>query len=116
MTTIKHEIECAEIWFTNIKNGIKKVEGRKQSPKFKNIVVGETIRFKLSGEDEFFYALVTDIKYYPSLRDYLQIEGVEKCLPGISDLEEAVKIYTQWSTEDEIKAIGFMGIHVRVNQ
>ena len=110
-------IECSNPWYDYLYRGKKTVEGRKKSSKFKDIKPNDVVLFVLKGHSEiYFHAKVVDVKYYKTLREYLQSEGIEKCLPGITELEKAVAIYTQpgWSTEKEIENVGFMGIHIEL--
>ncbi|MFZ4772600.1 MAG: ASCH domain-containing protein [Chlamydiia bacterium] len=104
------ELTCDEPWFSLIKNRIKPVEGRKNSPKHQSIQVGDLIDFS-NGMDQF-RAIVTEIRSYTSLEEYLTDVTVAKALPKVSSFEEAVKIYHQWSTPEEIQKYGFLGIFV----
>jgi ASC-1-like (ASCH) protein len=106
-----HQMICDEPWFSLIRSGIKPVEGRKNVPKWQKIRVGDYLDF-FYGE-EHFRTVVTEIRKYPSLEDYLLDVTVEKALPGVSSFEEAVRIYHQWSTPEEIQAHGFLGIFVK---
>lgn len=104
------KLMCDDPWFSYIRNGIKPVEGRKNSPKHQKIHVGCLIEF--SNGKETFLASVTEIKSYTSLEEYLYDVTFQKALPGVSSFEEAVNVYTQWNTLDEIKKVGFLGIFV----
>jgi len=103
-------LHCEEPWFSLIRQGIKPVEGRKKSPKYEAIRPGDLIDFQNNGEE--FRALVTEIRSYNSVQEYLQDVTVEKALPGIASIEEAIQIYHQWSTKEEL-ASGFLGIFVQ---
>lgn len=113
-------IQCQREYHKLIYSGLKTTEGRKRSEKFRDIQVGEVIVFESVYTDEkdsipnSFYARVTSVNYYKTLNDFLNGETIEKCLPGVKDLETARSIYLQWSTEDEINETGFMGIQVSV--
>jgi ASC-1-like (ASCH) protein len=109
-------IECAQPWFDFIKNGIKKIEGRKQSLKFKHIVKDDILRFKCSSNlEQQFLVKVIKVNFYSSLTEYLINEGIENCLPGITELDEAQHIYLQYSTLEEIKNCGgMMAIHIEI--
>lgn len=101
---------CDEPWFSYIRQGIKPVEGRKNTPKHQKIQVGDFIDF--SNKEETFLAIVTDIRLYATLEDYLNSVTFQKALPGISSFEEAINIYYQWSTPEEIRKYGFLGIFI----
>lgn len=102
---------CDEPWFSCIRKGIKPVEGRKNIPRYQKIQVGDFIDF--SNGKENFLALVIEIKSYELLEDYLNDVTVQKALPGISSFEEAINIYHQWSTSEEIRKYGFLGIFIK---
>lgn len=108
---VTYQMICDEPWFSFIRKGIKPVEGRKNSPKYQEIKVGDFIDF--SNGKENFLATVTDIKSYASLEDYLEDVTFQKALPDISSFEEAIKIYHQWSTPEEIQKYGFLGIFIK---
>jgi ASC-1-like (ASCH) protein len=105
-------LHCSEPWFSFIQKGQKRVEGRKNSAKYHSIKPGDQIRF-FNG-DASFLVIVTEIRSYQTLEAYLQDVGIENALPGIKSLEEAVKVYLQWSTKEEICRLGFLGIFVEL--
>lgn len=108
--TIMHRLHCEDPWFTLIKNGVKPVEGRKNSPKYATWKTGDKLVFAL-GEQEF-VTTITKISKYKTLEDYLEGETLARALPGVLTLEEGVNIYLQWSTREEIEENGFLGIEV----
>lgn len=102
---------CDEPWFSYLKQGIKPVEGRKNSPKYQHLDAGDYIQF-INEKNEQFLALITEIRTYKSLEDYLYDVTLEKALPGVHSFHEALKIYLQWSSPEEIDKYGFLGIFV----
>lgn len=108
--TLFHMI-CDEPWFSLIRKGIKPVEGRKNTPKHQKIQAGDFINF--SNGKESFLAVVLEIRTYASLEDYLKDATLQKALPGVSSIEEAIEIYHQWSSPEEIQQHGFLGIFVQ---
>ena len=103
-------MEVSEPWYTFLCSGEKKVEGRKKSPKWANVKVGQFLM--LSCENRSCWMLITAIREYPSLGEYLLTEGVSNCLPGIHDFNEAIDIYKQWSTEEELAKYPFLAIEL----
>ena len=116
-------------YFDYIFNGIKPVEGRKASPTWSGLKVGDIMEIYTIEHNEdngifhrSFRVMITNINYYLPLEDnkgdgltrYLENEGLNKTLPGVTTIEEGRKIYMQWSTQDEIDLYGFMAIHLRV--
>lgn len=81
------EIEVSDPWFTH------PVEGRKNLPRWS----------KLAPEDREILFMIKRVSRYPSLNQYLLQEGLRATLPGVTTLEEARKIYYQWSTPEQIE-------------
>lgn len=109
MNTIN--MHCEDPWFSYLRRGIKPVEGRKNTPAYQDIKVGDKINFS-NGKDSFM-ADVVEIRTYSSLEQYLEDVSIEKALPGVKSLQEALDIYHQWSTEEKIRQYGFLGIFVK---
>lgn len=105
-----HHLHCHDPWFSLIRSGDKRVEGRKNLPMFRHWRVGDIIIFRLRNEE--FSTKIVDLRRYQTLDEYLISEGSEKVLPGVSSVENARKIYLQWSTPDEIEKFGFLAIEV----
>lgn len=107
------KIHCQEPWFSEIKHGRKTVEGRKLSSKYANLKPDQIVRF-YCGDDSFEVKIVK-VVLYKSLEEYLLVEGVEKVLPGIVSVEDAVNVYLQYNSREELeKAGGFLAIHFKV--
>ncbi|CUI16101.1 hypothetical protein PNK_0473 [Candidatus Protochlamydia naegleriophila] len=103
-------IHCDDPWFSYIRQGVKPVEGRKKTHSYKRIQVGDNINFS-NGTDSFM-AKVTEIREYDTIEQYLEDVTLEKALPGIATLEEALGIYYQWSPKEKISQYGFLGIFI----
>lgn len=107
------DMDVAEPWYSYIKNGTKKVEGRKNNPNtFGRIRIGDFI--KMINQNTYFKVEVIDIKYYSTLEEYLFDVGVGNALPGVQTLQEGITIYKQWSNNEELKLYGFMGIFIKL--
>lgn len=106
-----HRLHCQEPYFSLIHQGLKCVEGRKNSPKYQMIRQGDRIEFFCGSEA--FLTEVVEIRCYPDLVAYLSDVTPQKALPGIQTMDEAVAIYLQWSSEEEIARFGFLGIFVK---
>ena len=85
--------------FTLIQNGVKKVEGRKYSPKYQQYNVGDTLVFTFNGDSV--SATITFLHKYKTLEDYLRGETVEAVLPGVTSFDAAVRLYNTWSSPQE---------------
>lgn len=105
-------IHCKDPWFSYIRQGIKPVEGRKNTHTYKKIKVGDQINF-INGKESFI-ANVTEIREYNSIEDYLHDVTLEKALPGVKTIEEGLNIYYQWSTEEKIRQYGFLALFIKL--
>lgn len=108
----KHHLHCQDPWFSFIRNGQKIVEGRKNLTKFKKWRPGDHLIFQCNNEE--FSTRIVALRCYKSLSDYLDSEGFQRVLPGVRSLDEAMSIYLQWSTEEEIAKYGFLAIEVEL--
>jgi ASC-1-like (ASCH) protein len=111
---IEHRIHCQEPWFSLLRSGQKPVEGRKNSPLFQKIKVGDCIEF-FEGEKSF-KALVTGINKYSSVEEYLSTERLERALPGVASYAEGLAIYHAWNNPEDIAKWGFLGIQIKVKE
>ena len=107
-----HRLHCQDPWYSLIKSGKKTVEGRKNLPKYASWRPGDTLVFELHGDE--FETCIVAIRHYKSLEDYLKAETVERVLPRISETSDAIKVYLQWSTREEIQQLGFLAIEVQL--
>lgn len=113
MNPIIHELICDEPWFSLIRQGVKPVEGRKNSPKYQKIQPRDLINFLHAKES--FLARVLEVRRYPSLEAYLEDVTFQKALPNVSSLAAAVAIYHRWHTPEEIqKGMVFWGYSSRL--
>lgn len=104
MTTYTKHL--SEPWFSLIKLGIKKCEGRLNKGDFYEIKKDDYILFENNDFDfpRSFRCKITSINNYTSFENYLKNETLEKCLPGIETIEEGTSIYYKYyKKEDEIK-------------
>lgn len=58
-------------------------------------------------------AEVKEVRQYTSIENYLEDATLEKALPGIASVAEALNIYYQWSPKEKISQYGFLGIFVK---
>ncbi len=83
-------------FFDQIKTGQKTVEVRVLSGYIRNIHIGDTIRFTCKGT--FADCKVTAIRTYTKYEKLLRSEALEKVIPGIKSVEEALRIYKTFPT------------------
>ena len=108
-----YEKNLSEPWFSLIKLHIKTVEGRLNKGDFANMKIGDFILFINNelGFERKFKIEIKNIKYYNNFQIYLENETLEKCLPGIDNIEEGLHVYYKYynkSDELEYKIKAFM--------
>jgi ASC-1-like (ASCH) protein len=108
------EKEVKEPWFSLIKLGNKPVEGRLNKGDFANMNVGDFILFINNelGFERKFKVQIKNISYYDNFKMYLENETLEKCLPGIDNIEDGLNVYYKYykksdELEYKIKAFTF---------
>nr|QBK91002.1 MAG: ASC-1 like domain protein [Pithovirus LCPAC201] len=114
--SIQNPKECPT--FDYIKQGLKTVEGRKNSQKYQKIKRDDIIFFECNNETIKTY--VTYVQKYTTLEDYLKEETLKLTLPNIETIEKGITIYNNWSTQKERQVLrekygfGFLGIGIRI--
>lgn len=109
-------------FFDLIDQEVKTVEGRANKLKYHNLHQGDIIIIKCENGDrvnERFEVIITSIKKYINIKEYLEVESLEKTLPGVKTIEEGMNIYHQFNTEDDINKLakryfyGFIALHLK---
>jgi ASC-1-like (ASCH) protein len=99
-TYTKH---LSEPWFSLIKLGIKKCEGRLNKGDFFEIKKLDYIIFQ-NNDFNYLRSFCCKIIYthiYNSFEDYLKSEKLQKCLPGIDTINEGVNVYYKYYTKEQ---------------
>ncbi len=98
----QHRIECAEPWFSLIREGKKTAEGRLNSPKYAKIKIGDSLLLwsQAYGEEVNITRVVTGRNEYKSFGDMILGEGIENILPGYNDLTAGIAVYHQYYTPE----------------
>jgi len=96
-----------EEYLKAIAEGRKKVEGRLYDEKRQGIRPGDTIIFENK-----LMVVVKDVRVYSSFREMLENEGLENVLPGVKSIEEGLKIYRKFYSEEKEKRYGVAAIEV----
>lgn len=113
--TVHLTIDCDEPWFSLLETGEKPVEGRKGKDKYKNLRPGDKVCFQCTGSARSFIATVEKVDIFKTVIDYINKVSLKNALPGVTTLAEALAIYSQWSTDEEIQKLGFVGIWIKPN-
>jgi ASC-1-like (ASCH) protein len=113
--TTERRYHLSEPWFTLISLGLKTVEGRKNSGKFKELDVGEVVEW--FNEDFMLRTIKTVIiakRIYPTFREYLASEGIEKTVTGQPDMEHALSVYYKYYSEEDVIDCGVVAFEMEL--
>lgn len=115
MENKKYSVSVSEPWFSLILLGLKTVEGRKNRGLFAQMKVGDIVEW--TNDSIIPRSVQTRIigkAVYPTFREYLETEGLDKCLPGINDMNNGLSIYYKYFTKEEEKEFGVVAIHLEL--
>ena len=105
----------SEPWFTLISMGLKTVEGRKNKGRFKEMKIGDIVEWN---NDDFKHRSVkTRIigkNNYKTFEEYLNTEGLQKCLPGIPSIEHGLSVYFKYFTKEDEAQFGVTAIQLEL--
>ena len=51
---------------------------------------------------------------YPTFREYLEAEGLQKCLPGMPSMEHGLSVYFKYFTKEQEREFGVMAIELEL--
>jgi len=104
-----------EPWFELLRSGKKKAESRLNRGAYARVKVGDTVEIRRSrpkdDTSEFaglrkFKATVKARTEYPSFAAMLEAETLKTVLPGVKSIEDGVKHYREFYSEEDEKAHG----------
>ncbi|XP_054813828.1 uncharacterized protein LOC129314408 [Prosopis cineraria] len=104
---INFELHVQEPFFTQLKGGLKTIEGRCAAGNYKRIAAGSLILF-----NKCLVLEVEDVHSYNSFSEMLLAEGLQKVLPGVRTAEEGVSVYRKFYTEEKERSNGVAAICV----
>jgi ASC-1-like (ASCH) protein len=105
----------SEPWFSLISLGLKTIEGRKNKGRFKDMKVGEIIKWTNNDFKE--RSILTEIikkTEYKTFQEYLEFEGLHNCLPGIPDMETGLSIYYKYFTKEDESEFGVVAFEIKL--
>ncbi|XP_038879102.1 uncharacterized protein LOC120071108 isoform X2 [Benincasa hispida] len=108
LKTVNFELHVHEPFFTQLRDGLKRVEGRCAAGDYNRIQPGALILFNKCLLFE-----VQDVRQYPSFSAMLKAESLDKVLPGIKTLADGIQIYRKFYSEEKEVSNGVLGIHVK---
>lgn len=112
-----HNKHLDEPWYSLVLLGIKTVEGRINDERVSNIKIGDSIVFINNelGYERSCRVKITCIVNYDSLQSYLENETIANCLPGVDNMNNALRIYySYFTTNDEIE-YGIKALSLNIN-
>ena len=115
MNMAKYNEHLSEPWFTLISLGLKTVEGRKNKGKFKEMQVGDIVEWKNNDfKERKILTKITGKAEYKNFAEYLETEGLSKCLPGMPSLEHGLSVYLKYYTKEDESEFGVIAIRIEL--
>jgi ASC-1-like (ASCH) protein len=107
----------SEPWFSLIVLGLKTIEGRKNKDRFKEMKIGDVVEWVNTDFEE--RKVITRIigkTEYSTFAEYLENEGLEKCLPGMEKygLEHGLSVYFKYFTKEDEKTFGVVAVKLEL--
>ncbi|XP_062107887.1 uncharacterized protein LOC133818826 isoform X2 [Humulus lupulus] len=114
LKTVDFELHVQEPFFTQLRVGLKTVEGR--------CAVGDYNRLRskmqfdllqLSSSGSILHESRTiNVRRYASFYEMLEAESLAKVLPGVKTIQEGVQVYRKFYSEEQEQQNGVLAIHV----
>jgi len=105
-----HILHVDDVWLNYVLSGRKVVEGRLYDDKRREISVGDCIILRNNDDSRECYVYVKYMHIYPSFKDMLLSEGVNRVLPSISDVDEGVNVYYKYYSREDEERYGVVAI------
>ncbi|KAF8393758.1 hypothetical protein HHK36_019956 [Tetracentron sinense] len=107
LKAVQFELHVQEPFFSQLRVGLKTIEGRCAVGDYTRIGPGALILF-----NKCLLLEVQDVKWYASFSEMLEAESLLTVLPGVSTTEEGLQIYRKFYTEDKERSNGVLAICV----
>lgn len=91
-------------YFTDIREGLKILEGRLAKEKYRLLNIGDTILF--DNGDDTIVKKIDGIHIFDSFSSGADFLRVKNIIPGIESVSELVSIYRQFYSEEDEKKYG----------
>jgi ASC-1-like (ASCH) protein len=115
MENKKYSVSVSEPWFSLILLGLKTIEGRKNKGLFQQMQDGDIVEWTNDSIiPRSVKTKITGKAVYPTFREYLETEGLDKCLPGITNIDDGLSIYYKYFTQQEEKVFGVVAIRLEL--
>lgn len=107
--------DCADPWFDLIASGQKTIEGRINNNKYNKLKNGDIIKLtKCDNIDNYIMLSIDSVQKYNSFKEMIESETLEKLLPGVSDIEEGIKIYRKFYNPEIELEKGVIAIRIKL--
>lgn len=106
------QIHVSEPWFSYIKNGDKRIEGRLNKGTFSELRKKDIIEIFNKDLGDKFQVKIIKIVKYSSFEEYLVKEGLLRTLPYIDSIKDGINIYRQFYSEEDEKKYGILAIYL----
>jgi ASC-1-like (ASCH) protein len=111
----KYIENLSEPWFSLIKLGLKTVEGRKNKGRFQEMKIGDIVEWTNKDfKPRSVKTIIKDKIEYKTFEEYLNKERLDKCLPGISDIETGLSVYFNYFTKEDEANYGVIAIRLEL--
>ncbi|KAM1037068.1 hypothetical protein FF1_031979 [Malus domestica] len=107
LRAVDFELHVQEPFFSQLKDGLKTIEGRCAIGDYCRIVSGSLILF-----NKCILIEVQDVRSYSLFSDMMEAEGLSKVLPGVETIEQGVQVYRKFYTEEKEMSNGVLAISV----
>jgi len=111
MEVARVEIHIDDPWYGFISCGRKTVEGKLNKGKASMMRVGHLIDVT-SNRGERLTVRIKDVRQYGSFEEYLTQEGLERTLPSVGTMQEALAIYHSYYEPDLDKRLGVLALEL----
>ena len=95
-----HNMTLDAPYFNSVSQKLKKYELRIFDKKRQLICLGDIINFKKKDSNQSVNCLVSRVLLFDDFKTALTIFPLDEVLPGISNVDEALKIYTDFYSND----------------
>ncbi|XP_017975205.1 PREDICTED: uncharacterized protein LOC18602432 [Theobroma cacao] len=107
LKNINFELHVQEPFFTQLKDGLKTMEGRCAVGDYNRIASGALILF-----NKCLVLEVQDVHRYASFFEMLEAESLAKVLPGVETIDEGIQVYRKFYSEEKEMSNGVLAICV----
>ena len=94
------ELHLQDQYFKAVQDGTKTIEGRLAKEKYRSLKAGEKITF-IADSGETLMKTIEAIHIFPTFKDAFRVLKYQDAVPGIDNMENAVKVYESFYPMEE---------------